>query len=101
MIWSAPIATVPANAVIEGGNATLGSVAQTAVDAGITTNEVLRQNLFANVAGQYAEQTSYVIGGICLVLGIVFLIMLFCARESIYHVRDAVSVVAAGLRGWQ
>jgi hypothetical protein len=83
MIWSAPIATVPANAVIEGGNATLGSVAQTAVDAGITTNEVLRQNLFANVAGQYAEQTSYVIGGICLVLGIVFLIMLFCARESI------------------
>ena len=44
MIWSAPIATVPANAVIEGGNATLGSVAQTAVDAGITTNEVPSQN---------------------------------------------------------
>ena len=33
-----------ATALGEGGNATLGSVAQTAVDAGITTNEVPSRN---------------------------------------------------------
>jgi hypothetical protein len=83
MLYTAPNATVPAGATLDSGNATLGEVAETAQESGMTENEVQRQNLFAGVAGEYAEQTSYIIGGLCLVLGLVFLILLFCARESI------------------
>merc|ERR1719240_1061202 len=65
MIYTAPNATVPAGAVVDSGNATLGAVAETAAESGMTTNEVQRQNLFAGVAGGYAEETSYAIGAIC------------------------------------
>merc|ERR1719163_624814 len=86
MIYTAPNATVPASAQTdEGTNATadVTEMAETAAENGVTVNEVKRQNLFAGVSGQYAVETSYAIGGICLVLGIVFLVLLFCARESI------------------
>jgi hypothetical protein len=84
LIYTAPNATVPDNAVIsDGGNATTGAVAEAAAEGGVSENEVKRQNLFAGVAGAYAIETSYAVGGICVVLGIVFLVLLMCARESI------------------
>jgi hypothetical protein len=83
LIYTAPNATVPADAVIADGNATLGAVAETAAESGKTVNEVERENLFAGVAGEYAIETSYAVGGICVVLGLGFLILLFCAKESI------------------
>merc|ERR1719482_1872349 len=55
MIYTAPIASVPAAAVIQSGNATEGAIAETAATGGMTENEVVRQNLFAGVAGEYAQ----------------------------------------------
>merc|ERR1719271_1549761 len=40
MLYTAPNATVPSNATVEGGNATTSAVAETAAESGITMNEV-------------------------------------------------------------
>jgi hypothetical protein len=85
MIHTAPNASVPAAAVLDDGASAEdpGEVAETAATGGISENEVVRQNLFAGVAGEYAVETSYAVGGILVVMGLVFLVLLFCARESI------------------